>query len=113
MKYRNAQILNLVQIRTRRKLLEIRNALAPDASDDASAEALARSVGDQIKTLEPDERRRLWLKTAVAVQELDELREELSEHKTAVAEELKKLRSHQAAAGAYRQSQTGPKAGRR
>jgi hypothetical protein len=112
MKYQDKQILNLVQIRARRKLLSIQNALVPDKQEELSAEQLARSIGDRIQVLPAAEQSRLWLKTAVAVAEIEELKGTLGQHRDAIAEELQKLRGHQTAAGAYRRLQNGPKRGR-
>jgi len=112
MKYQDKQILNLVQIRARRKLLSIRNALIPDKQEELSAEQLAHSLGIQMRVLPAAEQSRLLLKTAVAVAELEELKGTLGEHRDAIVEELRKLRGHQTAVGAYRRQQNGPKRGR-
>lgn len=112
MKYQDKQILNLVQIRARRKLLAIQTALVPDKQEELSSEQLARSLGEQIQALPAPEKSRMLLKTAVAVAELEELKGTLAEHRDAIAEELQKLRGHQTAVGAYRRALQAPKRSR-
>jgi hypothetical protein len=112
MKYQDKKILNLVQIRARRKLLSIQTALVPDREEELSAEELARSIGSQIRELPAPEQGRLLLKTAVAVNEIENLKGTLAEHRDAIVAELRKLRGHQNAVGAYRRAQQAPKRGR-
>ncbi len=80
MKYKDPKVLNVVQISARRKLEEVRDMLREQQS-------------------------RLWLKTAIAVAELDELQAELAEHRQSVADELQKLNVRSTAVAAYRQRQ--------
>src|ERR1700737_1826783 len=107
MKYKDPKVLKVVQISARRKLEEVRGMLVPNAKSagELSAEALAAGIGEQLRSLPPEQHSRLWLKTAIAVAELDGLKTKLAEHRQSVAEELRKLNVHSTAVAAYRRRQ--------
>jgi hypothetical protein len=110
MKYKDPKVLNVVQISARRKLEEVRDMLVPDtkSAEELSAEELAAGIGEQLRSLPREQQSRLWLKTAIAVAELDGLQTALAEHRQSVADELQKLSAHSTAVAAYRQRQRVP-----
>jgi pyruvate-formate lyase-activating enzyme len=97
------KILKLVQVKTERKMAEIRNLLVPDVVDHLSAVELAERLADRMRTATPDEKRLISVKTALAIADLEDTSSELSQHLEAIGEELLKIRGHSQAANVYGQ----------
>jgi hypothetical protein len=96
----NKNVLDLVEIRARRKMAEVRN-LVPNITDSMTALELSRVIVEQLRQQPLEQRQLFSTKLAVAVSDMQELRDTLSQHLRDVADSLQKLRGHGGASAAY------------
>jgi ABC-type branched-subunit amino acid transport system ATPase component len=105
--------LETVGLSARRKMLEFRQVLVPEAMDSLSAIELAGRVRQQLASLPVGQRRLLRVKIALAVKDLEELNAALSHQFGEVRKELQRIQRYRAAAIAYgRQGEKKSRRGR-
>lgn len=96
------QELSLAQARTQRTLADITARFDLENLDAISAVTLSERVAEQMKALPPESRRAAIVSSALALADLKELCETLGAHLEEVGGEIRRLKSHNAAATAYR-----------
>lgn len=104
--------LDLVQVRAVRKLEEIHRLLAPGQTPPLSEDDLRRAAHEHMASLPSEEKEKLRLKAMVAFGQLERLMAEMSQHLSAIGDELNKVNRQSRALGAYGQaSRIGRSAG--
>jgi len=104
MKFKDKKALKTVQLRATRKISEIKTSLIPELMEEMSAETLSRHLGSELSNTAQANLQQMCLRMAVAVADLDVLKSDLSLHRDAVAEELRRLGSYRSAARAYQRT---------
>lgn len=94
---------DFLELRAKRKIAEVQRLLLPDLRDMVSAEQMAQQVGERLATLPEDQRRIFSLQTALALSDLNELEDSLTQYMDLVSDELKRRRGAQQAMAAYQQ----------
>jgi hypothetical protein len=93
--------IKLVALQTKRQISEINRLLAPELQGFASEQAVAKSVSARLKEMPKHERELFRLKTALALADLTNLQQSLTEYRDLIAGEIRQHLSARSAATAY------------
>lgn len=94
-------VVELAEIRSRRVLEELRDALLPGGPAPTDPAALAGALADKLERLPQAEARAYRRRMAMAVQDLERLGEALRRELAQIARDLRAVSAHGAAASAY------------
>jgi Asp-tRNA(Asn)/Glu-tRNA(Gln) amidotransferase B subunit len=95
--------IDFLELRAKRKISEVQRLLLPDLRDMVAAEQMAQRVGERLAELPDDQRRLFSLQTALALSDLNELEDSLTQYMDLVSDELKRRNGAQQAMTAYQQ----------
>lgn len=108
-----AAVVELAEARTKRTLAATQTRLLPEETSPLQAEELARRVAVQLQSLPEDDRHLLRRNLLVSVHDLEGLIDALQAQMGDLAQELRKVSSHTAAATAYGRTAQAPAKTRR
>jgi len=98
---RNDNLIDLVEVRSRRTMVRISNSLLPGESTVENAEELANRVARQFEALPDSENGLLRRRVALAIHDLESLISALQADLDNLGQELKAVNQHSGAVKAY------------